>query len=146
MILAENRRARFDYEVVDAIEAGLELKGFEVKAAKAGKANLAGSFAVPQEGGLWLVNAEIAPYQAGNTPEGYDPRRSRRLLVRQEEIADFVARKKSEGLTLVPLKMYNKNSLVKVEIALVRPKKKADKREMMRKREVTREIKRTLKS
>ncbi len=143
--LSENRRARFDYEILDTFEAGIELKGFEVKSVKLGRANIAGSFALPRGEELWLTNADIPPYQPANTPINYDPKRSRRLLVTKEELRAYVGKLKSEKLTLVPLKMYNKRGLVKVEIALARPKKKGDRREAVKKREAKREIERTLK-
>lgn len=144
--LAENRRARFDYTILDSFEAGIELKGFEVKSVKSGRATLAGAFAVPRGTELYLMNADIPPYQTGNTPEGYDQKRSRRLLVKHEELRELISKLRSEKLTLIALKMYNKRGLVKVEIGLARPKKKGDRREAIRKREVTREINRTLRN
>lgn len=143
---AENRKARFDYEIIETFEAGIELKGFEVKAIKSGRANIAGCFAVIRNGELFLLNADIPPYQPNNTPEGYDPKRTRKLLVKREEVGYLAGKLKSENLTLVPLKLYNKRGLVKVEIALARGKKKGDKREAIRKRETKREIERTLKT
>lgn len=145
-VYAENRKARFDYEILEIIEAGIELKGFEVKAVKSGKCSIAGSYAVPKGETLWLLNADVPPYQPNNTPAGYDPKRSRRLLVTREEVREFIGKTKSARLTLVPLRVYNKAGLVKVELGLARPKKKRDKRETIRKREVTKEIARTLKT
>ena len=145
-VFAENRRARFDYEILDTFEAGIELKGFEVKAIKSGRVSIAGCFAIPRGNELFLVNADIPPYQPKNTPADYDPKRSRRLLLKREEIKELLGKSKASGLTLVPLRMYNKRGDVKVLLGLARPKKKGDKREAIRKRETKREIARTLKN
>lgn len=142
----ENRKVRFDYQIIETFEAGIELKGFEVKAVKSGKANIAGCFAIIRNGELFLLNADIPPYQPNNTPKEYDPKRTRKLLVRKEEVGYLAGKLKSENLTLVPLRLYNKRGLVKVEIALARGKKKGDKREAIRKRETKREIERSLKT
>ncbi|MEK7611908.1 MAG: SsrA-binding protein SmpB [Patescibacteria group bacterium] len=143
--LSENKRARFDYEVLDTYEAGIELKGFEVKSVKNGRMNLAGTFVVPKGNELYLLNADISPYQANNTPKDYDSKRSRRILLKHAEIKELIGKITSTSLTLVPLRVYNKGRLVKVEIALVKPKKKYDKRETTKKREAKRMIGRTLK-
>ena len=138
--LAVNRRATFDYEIFEKFEAGIELKGFEVKSVAAGRANLAGAHAIIRNGEAWLVNLDIPPYQPNNTPSGYDPERTRRLLLNRSEISALIGKTKEKGLTLVPLKMYHKNGKIKVEIGLGRNRKKADKRDIIRKREVAREI------
>ncbi|PIR89010.1 MAG: SsrA-binding protein [Candidatus Harrisonbacteria bacterium CG10_big_fil_rev_8_21_14_0_10_40_38] len=145
-ILSENRRARFDYDIIETFEAGIELKGFEVKAAKKGRAGLAGSFVRPENGELFLTGTDIPPYQADNTPKDYDQKRTRRLLMKSKEIAYLVEKVAGERLTIVPTKMYNKRGLVKLEIALAKSKKKADKRETIKKRDTDRHIDRTLKS
>ncbi|HEY4475765.1 MAG TPA: SsrA-binding protein SmpB [Candidatus Paceibacterota bacterium] len=142
---AENRKALFDYQIIETFEAGIELKGFEVKAIKSGRINIAGCFAVPRENEVWLLNADIPPYQPNNTPADYDPKRSRRLLLKLEEIKYLLGKIHSANLTLVPLRVYNKRGLIKVELGLGKPKKKADKREAIKKRESKREISRTLK-
>ena len=144
--LSENKRARFDYEILQTLEAGIELKGFEVKSAKAGRMNLAGAYAVPKGSELCLLNADIPPYQANNTPEGYDSKRSRRLLLKTEETRELLGAIAHVNLTIVALKVYNKRGLIKVELALAKPKKTADKRESIRKREVKREMHRALRS
>ena len=95
--LVENRKARFDYNILEIYEAGIELKGYEVKAVKSGKMNIAGTFAVLRGGELWLLGAEIAPYQAGNVPLDYDSKRSRRLLLRREEIIELAGKMKERG-------------------------------------------------
>ncbi len=149
--IAENRRARFDYEISEKFEAGIELRGFEVKAIKSGRINIAGTFAVPRvnpKGGaeLWLLNADVPPYQPANTPSDYNPKRSRRLLLKKSEIKYLLGKIQSAGLTLMPLRVYTKRGIIKVELGLGKPKKTYDKREAIKKREVQREIKRTLKS
>lgn len=143
--LAENKKAYFNYSILETIEVGIELKGFEVKAVRAGKANLGGSFATLKSGELWLTNADISPYQPKNTPTDYDSKRPRRLLIKKEEIRDLIGKMQSGGLTIVPLKLYNKGGRIKLEIGLARGKKKADRRESLKKRAVEREIGRSLK-
>ena len=142
--LAEHRRARFDYDILETYEVGIELKGFEVKAIKSGRCNLDGSFVVREGNELKLLNADIPPYQPGNTPAGYDQKRSRRLLLKRDEIKYLIG-KLREGLTLVPLRMYTKGRLLKLAIGLAKRRKKTDKRDVIRKREAKREIERTLK-
>ena len=143
-IYAEHSRARFDYEILETFEAGIALKGFEVKAVKSGRCNLSGAFVVPKNDELWLVNADIPPYQPMNTPAGYDSKRSRRLLLHKKEIVHLIG-KKNEGLTIVPLELYTKGRMLKLKIGLGRRRKKTDKRDVIRKREARKEIARTLK-
>ncbi len=143
---AENRRAKFDYEILDTLEVGIVLHGFEVKSVRLGRMNLAGAYVVVRDNELWLLNADILPYQAKNTPAGYDPTRTRRLLAKKDEIKALIGKQKGAGLTLAPLKVYNKRGLIKVLVGVARSKKKGDKREAIRKREAKREISRTLKS
>ena len=143
-LFAEHSRARFDYKISETFEAGIVLKGFEVKAVKSGRCNLGGAFVVPRGNELWLLNADIPPYQPMNTPADYDSKHSRRLLLHKSEIATLIG-KVSEGLTIVPLKLYAKGRMLKLEIGLGRRRKKTDKRDVIRKREVKREIERTLK-
>ena len=143
--LAENRRARFDYEILETYEAGIELRGFEVKAIKAGKVSLAGAFAVPRGAEIWLINMDIAPYQAGNAPADYKSDRPRRLLLNKAEIAEMVGKIKERGLTILPLKVYNKGNLLKVELGLGRGKRGPDKREAIKKKDIAREVGRRLK-
>lgn len=138
--LAVNRRAYFDYEILQTYEAGIELRGFEVKAVKSGRMNLAGAFAVIKNNEAWLLNATIAPYQAKNTPADYDPSRSRRLLLHKAQIKELIGATSQKGLTIVPLKVYTKRNRVKVIVGLARHKKKQDKREVIKRREAAREI------
>lgn len=134
-IYAENRKARFDYEILNTYEAGLELKGFEVKTIKTGRANLTGSYVLIRNEQAWLINCDIPPYQPVNTPPDYDSKRSRRLLLNKSEIRELLGKSHEANLTIVPLKLYNKAGKVKLEIGLGRGKKKADKRETIKKRE-----------
>ncbi len=144
--LADNKKAFFNYEIIETFEAGIELKGFEVKSVKAGRANMVGAFATIRGGEIWMTNLDIPPYQAANTPEGYKQTRPRRLLLNKKEILYLVTKMQSDRLTLLPLKLYNKANLVKVQLGLARGKKQYEKRETIKKRESQREIKRTLKS
>lgn len=144
--LAVNKRAHFDYEILETYEAGMELRGFEVKAIKSGRMSLAGAFAVIRGNEAFLLNAVIPPYQAANTPAGYEPERTRRLLLKKSEIRELIGKTAQKGLTLVPLKVYTKRSRAKILIGLARHKKQHDKRETIKKREAVREIKRSLRS
>jgi len=142
MIITTNKRAYFDYEISETYEAGIELRGFEVKSIKSGRINLAGSYAIIRDNQIWLLNSDIPPYQPKNTPLDYDSKRTRRLLLKKSEIKNLTGRTQEKGLTLVPLKVYTKHQKVKVEIGLGKSRKKRDKRELIKKREVEREIKR----
>lgn len=144
--LAENKKAYFNYEIIETLEAGIELRGFEVKAIKAGRANLVGSFANIKGGQIELTNLNIPPYQPGNTPSDYNPTRSRRLLIKKKEIKILISKMKNARLTLVPIKLYTKGQLVKIELGLARGKRTYEKREAIKKRESKREITRTLKT
>lgn len=141
---AYNRKARYDYEIQDTLEAGIALKGHEVKAIKTGHVSLRGSFVIVRDEQAWLLNTNIPPYQPKNTPKDYDPNRSRQLLLTKKEIKQLIGKAKEKGLTLVPLKVYNKKGKIKVEIGIGRGKRKIDKREMIKKREMKREIERAL--
>lgn len=137
---AENKRAGFDYEILETFEAGLALSGIEVKSIAAGRAALAGSHVVVRGNEAFLVGADIPPYQAKNSPDNYDPSRTRKLLLNQKEIGALAGSASGNGLTIIPLKMYNKKGKVKLLIGLARSKKKGDKRESIKKRETEREL------
>lgn len=141
-----NKKAHFDYEILETFEAGVILAGYEVKAIRAGKANLVGARVVIRGGEAYLVGATISYYQEANTPKNYDQERSRKLLLSKKELKLLEEKGEQAGLTIVPIKWYNKGSKVKLEIALVRGKKKMDKRETLKKRDVKRDIDRILKS
>ncbi len=141
--LAVNRRAPFDYEILQTYEAGIELLGFEVKAAKNGRMSIAGAFVVVRDTTASLVNADVAPYQAKNAPPDYDPARARRLLLHKSELKELLGASSRKGLTIVPLRAYTKRNRVKLLIGLARHKKKRDRRETIKRREAAREIART---
>jgi SsrA-binding protein len=143
--LAQNKKAAFNYELLEKFEAGIELLGFEVKAVRAGKVTLEGSHITVRGGEAYLVGATIAPYQVKNTPESYDPRRNRKLLLTKKEIVQLAETETTKGLTIVPISMYNANRRIKVKIAVARGKKKYDKREAIKRRDDEREMHRTLK-
>ena len=138
--VSANRRAYFDYEILQTYEAGIELFGFEVKAIKSGRMNLSGAFAAIRANEAWLLNASIAPYQAKNTPSNYDPTRSRRLLLHKSELKELLGAASRKGLTILPLKAYTKQNRIKLLIGLGKHKKKQDKRETIKRREAEREI------
>jgi SsrA-binding protein len=143
--IATNRRARFEYEVLDTFEAGLALRGPEVKSLRQGRGNLSGAFAIVRRGELWLIGCQIAHYeQAGR--ENADPLRERKLLLHKREIAQIQGKVAERGLTLVPLSLYFKDGRVKVELALARGKKTHDKRETIKRREDQRAVDRALSS
>ncbi len=143
--LADNPRAKFDYEILSRFTAGIELLGFEVKAVRQGKMNLKGSHVSIRGDEAFLIGASISPYQPANTPEGYEPERTRKLLLSKKEIKELAEAEDTKGLTIVPISVYNKGRFLKVDIAIARGKKKFDKRESIKKRDIERDIKRTLK-
>ncbi len=140
-----NKRAHFDYEILETYEAGIELAGTEVKSIKTGHMNLTGSFAVIRGKEAYLLNATISPYQAKNVPADYDPLRTRKLLLHKSEIKELIGKSTQKGLTIVPLKVYTKRARIKVLLGLARHKKQGDKRETIKRREVLREIEREIK-
>ncbi len=139
---AENRKARFNYEILEKYEAGIELLGVEVKSVRGGQMSLEGAFIIIRGGEAYLINANIPPYQVKNTPKDYDSLRNRRLLFTKKEIIGLAGNEKNKSLTIVPISVYNKGRKIKVEIALVKGKKKFDKRETLKKRDTDREIRR----
>ncbi len=142
--LAFNRKALFDYEILEKFEAGLVLTGHEVKSAKKGHLTLQGSYVVIRGEEAWLLNASIASFQPKNAPSDYEPLRTRKLLLHKHEIKSLIGQTKQKGLTLVSLRVYTKKAKVKLEFALARGKHKADKREKIIKRETKRDIDRAL--
>lgn len=142
--IAINRKAFHDYEILERVEAGLVLTGTEIKSIRAGRVNIRDSYARPQEGELWLHNTHIAQYPGGG-PWNHDPIRPRKLLLHAEQIARLSTKVVSEkGLTLVPLRLYVNDHRAKVELALVRGRKKYDKRKVIATREADREMARAL--
>lgn len=140
-----NRKAHHDYKIDDSLEAGIVLTGTEIKSVRAGKVNLSASFARPEEGEIWLYNAHIAPYEAGNR-YNHEPTRPRKLLLHRIEINKLMEKSAEKGLTLVPLRLYLKKGLAKVELGLGKGKKLYDKRQTISQRQTKREIERTLKN
>ncbi len=138
--LAFNKRANFDYEIQEKFEAGIELKGYEVKAVKNSHMQIAGSYVNIRHKEAWLLNSHIPPYQPKNTPKDYDLARTRRLLLTKKEIDYLTGKLHEKGLTLLPLEVYTKRGLVKLKLGLGRPLKKADKREVKKKRETRKKI------
>jgi SsrA-binding protein len=142
-LVATNRKARFEYEILDTLEAGIALLGPEVKSLRAGNANLTDAYAIVRRGEVFLVNAHIGPYdQAGRANAA--PRRERKLLLHRAEIARFAGRAAERGFTLVPLELYFKEGRAKVQLGLARGKKAHDKRETIRERDSEREMQRAV--
>ncbi|MEK7613039.1 MAG: SsrA-binding protein SmpB [Patescibacteria group bacterium] len=146
MNLIEHKKARLNYEVLEEFEAGIELLGHEVKALRQKLGQLEGAHVIIRGGEAYIVGMHIPPYQAANTPKGYDPDRSRRLLLTKKELAELAGFERQKGLTIVPLWVYNKGSKLKLKIAAARGRKKFDKREVLKRRDTEREMRRTLKS
>jgi SsrA-binding protein len=144
-LIADNRRARHDYELLERFEAGLVLTGTEVKSLRQGRASLAQAFADVRDGEVWLVGAEIATYEQGNIAN-HEPSRDRKLLLHRGEISSLYGKVRERGLTLVPTRMYWKDGRAKVEIALARGKQTIDKRRDIAKREADRAMQRALKA
>jgi SsrA-binding protein len=145
MALIDNKRAMLDYHVLEELEAGLELFGFEVKSLRNKQGSLKGARVVARGGEAYLVGATIPAWQIANAPASYDPERSRRLLLNQKEIARISSAEGEKGLTAVPISVYNRGRHLKLGIAIARGKKKEDKRHTIRAREEKRQIERTLK-
>jgi len=140
-----NKKAYFDYEILETFEAGIKLLGFEVKSVKLGRISLNGAYAKIYNGEVWLVNASISPFQEKNIFKEYDHQRPRVLLMHKKEISHLLGKIQEKSLTLVPLKIYNKKGKIKVELGLARSKKEFDKRNTIKKRETEREIRRKMK-
>ena len=145
MNLIENGRVGFDFELLQKMEAGLELFGYEVKSLRAKHGSLKGSRVVARGGEAYLVGASIPAWQIANAPKSYDPERTRRLLLKKAEIAHIASAEGQKGLTVVPLSVYNKGRNLKLSIAIARGKKQKDKRATIREREEKRRVDRTLK-
>lgn len=162
-IILENKKALFDYSILEKFKAGIVLQGQEVKSIKTGKMGLKGSFVIvkesPGDGSkdssslfakarapeVFLIGANVPPYQPKNTPSDYDPQRSRKLLLRKSEIKQLIGKAKQKGLTMIPLKVYTDKGKIKIEFGIAKGKRKVDKRAQIKKRETEREIRRFLK-
>lgn len=151
-VIADNKKAKFDYEWLEKFEAGIQLKGHEVKSLKTRGVNLAGTYILlkknaknPNKAELFWIGAKIAPYQPYNTEKTYNPERDRKLLLNDKEIRYLIGKSQEKGLTLVPIMLYTKTSFIKLEFAIAKGKKKADKRETIKKRDIDRQIRTELK-
>ena len=142
-IIATNRKARHDYHIEDTLEVGLVLTGSEIKSVRAGQVNLRDSYATVRAGELWLINAHISPYKQA-THQNHEPRRERKLLAHRREINRLTGKLQEKGLTLVPLKLYLKDSRAKVELGLARGKKLFDKRQSLREKDDRRRMDRAM--
>jgi SsrA-binding protein len=151
--LVKNKQAYFDYNILEKFEAGISLLGLEVKSVKLGRMGLGGSYAQVRGNEVLLIGAHIPPYQAMNTPKNYDENRTRRLLLTKKEIKTLTGKIKESGLTLVPLRAYingrspaRGHGLIKIELGLGKHKKSKDKRELIKKRDIDRDIRQALKN
>lgn len=144
--LITNKKARFDYDILDTFEAGLVLAGYEVKALQLGRGKLDGAHVLIRGGEAYLVNAAIQPYQPANMPKDYEPEQPRKLLLNKKELAELEQKSEQAGLTIVPIRLYNAGRKLKLEIGIGRGKKKHDKRETLKKRDTKRAIDRILKN
>ncbi len=132
--ISENRKARFDYEISETYEAGIELRGYEVKSIKKGQFQIAGARVLVRGGEAWLVNSHVPPYQPKNMPTEYEEDRARRLLLTKEELKEITGTLHEKGRLLIPLRAYLKHGFIKLELGLGRSRKKSDKREVIKKR------------
>ena len=142
--IAVNRRARHEYAVDETLEAGLVLSGTEIKSIRAGRVSLAEAYARIEHGEAWLIGAHIAPYEQGNR-NNHEPTRTRKLLMHRDQIAELVGRTQAKGYTLVPLKLYIRNGMAKLELGVARGKKAHDKRRTIAERDMRRELERATK-
>ncbi len=143
--LVSNRRASFDFELLETFDAGVSLLGTEVKSIRDGQGKLEGSHVIIRGGEAFLVGASIPAFQKANASKEYDPERPRKLLLIKKEIAELNVKSEKQGLTIVPLKWYNKSSKLKLQIAIARGKKKQDKRQSIKERDTKRDIAREMK-
>lgn len=139
--IVTNRKALHDYFILDRLEAGIALKGTEVKSLRQGGANLQDGYAMIRNGEVWLIGMHVSPFEKGNI-NNHDPKRDRKLLLHKKEIRKLIGRTSEKGLTLIPLRVYFKNNIVKVELGIARGKKSYDKREAIAKREIERHLQR----
>lgn len=144
VVLVSNPRVKFNYEILETLEAGIELKGYEVKALRSKKGSLTDSRIIFKKTGAYVLGMNIPPYQKNNVPAGYDSEQERRILLKKTEIGYLASQAKM--LTIIPLRVYTKNKYIKIEIALAKIRKKIDKRELIREREEKQKMERFLKN
>lgn len=145
-IVSDNREARYQYEILETYETGIELLGTEVKSIRQGRVNLRDGYALVRNSEVWLHNVHVSPHETTNQAYNHEPRRTRKLLLHAQEIRKLIGQVEQKGLTLVPLKMYFKRGWVKLTLALVRGKKLHDKREDLKRKQERREIERVMKN
>ena len=138
--IAENRKAGFDYELTENYEAGIELKGYEVKSAKGGRLQIVGAHVLVRGGEAWLLNSHIPPYQAKNMPADYEEDRTRRLLLNKDQIKELEGALRDKSQRIIPLRAYIKKGYIKIMLGLGRSRKRSDKREVIKKRIHNREM------
>jgi SsrA-binding protein len=138
--LSKNKRAYFDYNILETFEAGIVLFGYEVKSIKLGHISLQGSYVAITGNEAFLLNTHVTPYQAANMPKDYDPTRSRKLLLKRSQINSLIGKANAQGLTMVPLCVYTSKGKIKLQIGLAKSKKKYEKREALKKKATDREI------
>jgi SsrA-binding protein len=142
--LADNRKALYDYSLGEELEVGIVLSGQETKSTKMGGMRLRGAYAVVRDGALWLIGAYITRYKPAGPLEDYDPQRTRKLLAHRREVQKIVGRLAGERLTLIPIKAYTRSGKIKIALSLARAKRAFEKRDVIRERDVSREIARTI--
>jgi len=142
--VAVNRRARHEFAVEETLEAGIALTGTEIKSIRAGRVNLAEAYARIEKGEAWLIGAHIAPYEQGNR-NNHEPTRTRKLLLHRDQISELIGRTQAKGFTLVPLKLYIRNGMAKLEIGIAKGKKAYDKRRTIAERDARRDLERATK-
>jgi len=141
---AENKKAYFKYKILEKIEAGISLIGQEVKSIKLGRINLTGSYVVVKNEEIYLIGCNVPAYQPKNAPKDYNSERSKKLLLKKSEIKQLIGKTQQKGLTLIPLKVYAKKGIIKIEFGIAKVLKKVDKREKIKKKDVERTIERAL--
>ena len=143
--LSHNKKAKFDYEILESFEAGLVLEGHEVKSVRAGRMSLLGAYVTISRGMVWLIGSHIQKYPQAGPLADYDPDRSRKLLLHRRETQKLAGKLEQKGLTLVPISVYTKGSKIKLEFGLARGKKQYQKKETLKRRDIDREVRRTMK-
>lgn len=146
MTTISHKRARFDFEILETFEAGISLLGTEVKSIRGGQGKLEGAYVIIRGKEAFLVGASIPAFQKKNAGASYDPERPRKLLLTKKELVELEQKSEKQGLTIVPIKLYNKGSRIKLEIAIARGKKKHDKRQSIKERDTMRDVARELRS
>lgn len=145
MSLVNNKTVHLNYEILETYTAGIELFGFEVKSLRLKRGSLEGAYILTKGTDVYLINADIPPYQVNNTPGSYNSRRDRKLLLTRKEALELYQKRNNAGLTVVPISMYNKGRVIKIDIGIARGKNKRDKRDDLKRKDAKREIERTLK-